>query len=71
MIGGNNMKLFMTTILFSLFTTIGVSAIAQDSADLNLNDQAGGTASSQKAPASADDNWHFAISPYLWFAGVL
>jgi hypothetical protein len=37
---------------------------------LNLNDQAGGTASSQKAPASADDNWHFAISPYLWFAGV-
>lgn len=64
-------KTYFLTFAGALVLALCGPAIAQDSADLNLNDQAGGTASSQKAPASADDNWHFAISPYLWFAGVL
>jgi hypothetical protein len=63
-------KTYFLTFIGALALALCVPAIAQEQADLTSSDQAGGVASAPKAPASADDNWHFAISPYLWFAGV-
>ena len=63
-------KTYFLVFAGALALALCVPAIAQDSGDLTSSDQAGGTASSQTTPVSADDNWHVAISPYLWFAGV-
>jgi hypothetical protein len=63
-------KTSFLTFAGALILTFCVPAVGQESADLISSDQAAGAASPLKASASADDNWHFAISPYLWFAGV-
>jgi hypothetical protein len=63
-------KTYFLTFAGALVLALCVPAVGQESADLISSDQAAGAASPQKAPASADDNWHLAISPYLWFAGV-
>ena len=47
-----------------------VPAVAQQSADLIAPDQTGSSPVSQIATAADDNNWHLAISPYLWFAGI-
>src|SRR5947209_1136340 len=45
-------------------------AIAQESADVAVIDEAAGSAAHQTSTATADDKWHFAITPYIWFAGA-
>ena len=47
-----------------------VPAVAQQTADLVLNDQTGSAPAPQNAPTANDDSWHIDITPYLWFAGV-
>jgi hypothetical protein len=61
-------KICLLTFVVSL--ALCVPAIAQDSAELSSSDQTGSSATPQTTVPASDDNWHFGISPYLWFAGV-
>ncbi len=47
-----------------------MTAFAQQSADLSSNGQTPSAPVPQTSAAAPDDNWHFGITPYLWFAGV-
>lgn len=66
------MKSYRKTCLltFAGFLTLAVCvpAFAQQSAHVVSPDQAGTTAA-QSTP-TADNDWHFGITPYLWFAGL-
>ena len=64
----SNRRICLLTFAGLLALTVCVPAIAQQSADLVLNEQAGPPAA-QSAPA-ADNDWHFGITPYIWFAGL-
>ena len=46
------------------------SAMAQESADVAVTGEAANTAAQQTSTAIPDDKWHFAITPYIWFAGA-
>jgi len=62
-------KAYIVAFAGTLALVLCAPAIAQQSADLITHDQTG-SASAPQATAVDDDNWHLAISPYLWFAGV-
>ncbi|HMH11625.1 MAG TPA: hypothetical protein VK578_00830 [Edaphobacter sp.] len=62
-------KAYIVAFAGTLALVLCAPAIAQQSADLITHDQTG-SASAPQATAADDDNWHLAISPYLWFAGV-
>ena len=48
---------------------LGIPAKAQESADVAATSE--DAAAAQQTPlANPDDKWHYAISPYLWFAGT-
>src|SRR5271167_1120662 len=59
-----------------LATTVSLlfcaTAIAEDqpTAEVSVQDQTTLPSTPQKAASADDDNWHFGITPYLWFAGV-
>jgi hypothetical protein len=55
-------------VLLSFFS--GLPVLAQQSADLTSADQPASAPALQKTNAADDDDWHIAISPYLWFAGA-
>ena len=60
-------RLFLCVL--TLILSLATSATAQMPA-VEDTSQSGGTAPSPANTASADDNWHVGVSPYLWFAGV-
>jgi hypothetical protein len=55
--------------LLTLVLSLATSATAQMSAAEETS-QSGGTQSSSKPAASADDDWHVGVTPYIWFAGL-
>lgn len=59
-------KLGIGSLLVFLFLCIPAIAGAQGPAE----DPQAQTTNQTNPGAAADDGWHFAISPYLWFAGV-
>ena len=70
-------KIFLAVLLVTCSLLVCTSAIAEEqpTADASLQDQTTPAAAPQKAASTSaspadDDQWHFAISPYLWFAGV-
>lgn len=46
------------------------TAMAQARLDVTATDETTGAAAQQSSAATPDDKWHYAISPYLWFAGT-
>ena len=55
--------------LLTLILSLATSATAQMPA-VDETSQSAGTAPSPTTTASPDDDWHFAVTPYIWFAGV-
>ena len=49
---------------------LGIPSKAQESADVATTSEDASAAAPQTPPAAPDDKWHYAISPYLWFAGT-
>jgi hypothetical protein len=49
---------------------LGIPAKAQESADVAATSEDAAAAAPQTPSAVPDDKWHFAITPYLWFAGA-
>jgi hypothetical protein len=47
-----------------------ITAIGQQAVRMTSQDQTAGATGAQTVNPASDDNWHLAISPYLWFAGV-
>jgi hypothetical protein len=47
-----------------------IPAKAQESADVAVTDDETSASAPQASATMPDDKWHFAISPYLWFAGT-
>jgi hypothetical protein len=45
-------------------------ANAQESPDVAVTGEPPSAAAPQSSTATPDGNWHFAITPYLWFAGA-
>ncbi|MGB0123446.1 MAG: hypothetical protein WA419_22500 [Silvibacterium sp.] len=64
----SNRRACLLTFAGLLALAVCLPAIAQQPADLVSNEQAGPPAA-QSAPAP-DNDWHFAITPYIWFAGL-
>ena len=60
-------RLFL--LVSTLILSFVISAAAQVSA-LEGTSQSGGAAPSPPTTASPDDDWHVAVTPYIWFAGV-
>jgi hypothetical protein len=54
--------------LLTLILSLATYATAQMPA-VEETSQSGGTESSSKPTASADD-WHVGVTPYIWFAGL-
>ena len=63
-------KAYTLAFAVALALVLCVSAIAQQSADLITSNPTGSAPVPQQATSADDNNWHLAISPYLWFAGV-
>lgn len=57
----------MASATFSLLFCLPLSAQELANANAQMSSSASGQTS---APASNVDGWHFALSPYLWFAGA-
>jgi hypothetical protein len=47
-----------------------ITAIGQQAVSMTYQNQTAGATGAQTGNPANDDNWHLAISPYLWFAGV-
>src|SRR5260370_7747855 len=45
-------------------------ANAQESPEVAVTGEAASAAAPQSSAATPDGNWHFAITPYIWFAGA-
>lgn len=59
--------LVVCTVLVSL--TFCLPAVAQGPLEATIQDQTPNAPTPQAATA-ADDSWHWAVTPYLWFAGA-
>jgi hypothetical protein len=60
-----------TVLLLLMFCLPAVAQGPSDSTDLTVQDQTTSAPAPPKAAAPADDdNWHFNVTPYLWFPGV-
>jgi hypothetical protein len=59
-------------VMFTASLALGLSvpAFPQPTADLVSAAQATSIPAPPKSATAPDDNWHLAISPYLWFAGA-
>jgi hypothetical protein len=62
-------QIYFSTFVGALALAFCVPVIAQPVSAFISDDQAGAGAP-QKATPSIDKDWHLAVSPYLWFAGV-
>jgi hypothetical protein len=62
------------TFFVVLATLLGsfapITAIGQQATGMTSQGQTAGATGAQTVNPANDDNWHLAISPYLWFAGV-
>jgi hypothetical protein len=47
-----------------------ITAVGQQTVSMTSQDQTVGATGTHTVNPANDDNWHLAISPYLWFAGV-
>ena len=63
-------KPYISVFRIMLIVVLCMPAAAQQSADLITLDQTASGSVPQNATTADDDHWYFAISPYLWFAGV-
>jgi hypothetical protein len=63
-------KPYISVFRIMLIVVLCMPAAGQQSADLITLDQTASGSVPQNATTADDDHWHFAISPYLWFAGV-
>jgi len=63
-------KICIMTFTAALALGLSVPAFPQPTADLVSAAQATSIPAPPQSAMALDDNWHFAISPYLWFAGA-
>jgi len=61
----------VVVIVANLILSFCISLTAQEpTPPLNLQTTSSSTGQAPAAPSNADDGWHLALSPYLWFAGA-
>jgi hypothetical protein len=53
-----------------IFSSLPFSPLSARNRLTDLDSQTSSSSSRQKPPSSPDEGWHFALSPYLWFAGA-
>ncbi|MGC2111185.1 MAG: hypothetical protein WA655_16840 [Candidatus Korobacteraceae bacterium] len=64
-------KTWLTVIALTMALVFSIPAVAQGPSDSTVQDQGPNAPAPQKTTTAADDDgWHFAITPYLWFAGA-
>ena len=62
-------RLFVTVVAAAALFRCS-PANAQESPDVAVTGEAASAAAPQSSAATPDGNWHFAITPYIWFAGT-
>jgi hypothetical protein len=63
-------KRFLLTLSATVVFLLCKSATAQPSADAVVADQTASAPTPHTTALPPDDQWHFAVTPYLWFAGA-
>jgi hypothetical protein len=67
-------KTFLLTLTVVMVLLLCAPAFAQGPSDLTVADQTAGAPAAPQAPQNAattdDDQWHVAVTPYLWFPGM-
>jgi hypothetical protein len=61
---------FFVTVVAAAALVLCSPANAQESPEVAVTREAASAAAPQSSAATPDGNWHFAITPYLWFAGA-
>jgi hypothetical protein len=67
---GLSYKQFFVAVVAAAALSLSSPAKAQESADVANTGETASGAAPQSPAETPDGKWHFAISPYIWFAGA-